>query len=472
MERVKYFFEEISKIPRRSGNTKGVSDFCVNFAKEHSLEWYQDEWNNVVIYKAASAGFEDKEPVILQGHLDMVCEFDTAITLVEENGFLRADGTTLGADDGVAVAMCLAILEDDKLCHPELCVVFTTDEETGMFGARGLDASKLCGRRLLNIDSEEEGVLTVGCAGGERAVITLPVTPQFIPIDNDDDNDCYSITISGLLGGHSGVDIGHGRINAVLLLANFLAFLESHDVELRLIDIKGGTADNAIPNSASVLLFASSMPEELVSEFETLSKTVTDPDLKIVIESIKMPASVTDENTGEALTMMLGKNDTERVIEYLMSLPNGVQGMRGEEVETSLNLGQIFLTISGLVTRHSLRSNVTREKKVLEARLINLADDFKAKIEIDGDYPGWDFVENSPFCEKVVECYKNCYGEEPKVVTIHAGLECGLFAEKVKGLDAVSIGPTIYDIHTTAERLDLSSLERTYKFVRNVLENL
>ena len=489
IDRVLYYFEELAKIPHGSGNTKAISDFCVEFAKEHGFKYYQDEQNNVVIYKK---GNKDTPPVILQGHLDMVCEkeasveFDfekDALRLVRDDNTLKAAGTTLGGDDGIAVAMCLAILESNEISHPDLEVVFTTDEETGMFGAQALDADKLSSKRLLNIDSEVENVLTVGCAGGARAEIKLPVTPQFLPLDDEDDEDVYKVTVTGLIGGHSGVEIDKGRQNSNIIMGEFLNFLLCHDYNLRIVDICGGKADNIIPNETTATIFASyagydekeNELETLIDEFIDEIKLPTDPGLKIDMKPTNLPRSLEDETTKEALCSFLGSLDTERVINFLCETPNGIMAMSKDIeglVETSLNLGQLYLTINGLVARFSVRSSVKREKQVLLARLDNLAADFKGTMTSDGHYPAWEYMKVSPFRDKVYEALKEVFISAPKVEAIHAGLECGIFCEKIEGLEAVSIGPNIFDIHTPRETLDLKSTEKTYRAIIKLLETL
>ncbi|MBQ2500136.1 MAG: M20/M25/M40 family metallo-hydrolase, partial [Clostridia bacterium] len=303
IEKVLNWFEQLAARPHGSGNTKAISDFCLAFAKERGLEAYQDDSNNIIIKKK---GNRDSAPIMLQGHLDMVCECDPgmnfdfekeAIKLVRDENWLTAEGTTLGGDDGIAVAMCLAILDADDLSHPDLEVVFTTDEETGMFGAHALDTSRLESRRLLNIDSENEGVLTVGCAGGARAEIKLPIRPQYIPNSVDSDNDCFRITVTGLIGGHSGVEIDKGRLNSNIIMGDFLLYLLENDFNVRLLSISGGKADNVIPSETQAVVFASYEGEVAVStDVATLAAVYTeenridtDPDMVIAVEPASLP---------------------------------------------------------------------------------------------------------------------------------------------------------------------------------------
>ncbi|MBR5991994.1 MAG: aminoacyl-histidine dipeptidase [Clostridia bacterium] len=481
LDKVLYWFEQLAAIPHGSGNTKGISDFCLAFAKERGLEVYQDDSNNIIIKKP---GNRDSAPIMLQGHLDMVCEaapgvnidFEKeAITLVRDENWLSAQGTTLGGDDGIAVAICLAILDSDNLSHPDLEVVFTTDEETGMFGAHALDTSILKSKRLLNIDSENEGVLTVGCAGGARAEIKLPVRPQYIPNSADCDDDCYKITVTGLIGGHSGVEIDKGRLNSNIVMGDFLLYLLENDFNVRILSISGGKADNVIPSETEAVIFASYEGEVAVStDISTLAATYvadncidTDPDLVIVVEPATLPSS--------GLTMMLGNSDTERIIEFLNAVPNGIMAMNVDIpglVETSLNLGQTALNSEYFSARFSVRSSVKKAKESLLERLDGIAREYRGEMTSDGHYPAWEFVKDSPFRERTIEVFRQLYHKDPKIEIIHAGLECGIFSERISGLDAISIGPDLFDIHTPKERLDLKSAERTVDFVLKILETV
>ncbi|MBQ1895865.1 MAG: aminoacyl-histidine dipeptidase [Clostridia bacterium] len=482
IEKVLNWFEQLAAIPHGSGNTKAISDFCLAFAKERGLEAYQDDSNNIIIKKK---GNRDSAPIMLQGHLDMVCECDPgmnfdfekeAIKLVRDENWLTAEGTTLGGDDGIAVAMCLAILDADDLSHPDLEVVFTTDEETGMFGAHALDTSRLESRRLLNIDSENEGVLTVGCAGGARAEIKLPIRPQYIPNSVDSDNDCFRITVTGLIGGHSGVEIDKGRLNSNIIMGDFLLYLLENDFNVRLLSISGGKADNVIPSETQAVVFASYEGEVAVStDVATLAAVYveenridTDPDMVIAVEPASLPKS-------GGLTMMLGNSDTERVIEFLNAVPNGIMAMNVDIpglVETSLNLGQVALDSENFTARFSVRSSVKKAKESLLERLDGIAKEYHGEMTSDGHYPAWEFVKDSAFRDDVVRVFKSLYNKDPVIEIIHAGLECGIFSERIPGLDAISIGPDLFDIHTPKERLDLHSAERTMNFVLKILETV
>ena len=462
-ERVFYYFEDLCSIPHGSGNTKKISDYCVDFAKAHGLSVYQDKHNNVVIRKPASAGYEHHEPVILQGHLDMVCEkepdcpidFATdGLTLQRDGDLVFANGTTLGGDDGIAVAMALAILEDSTLIHPPIEALFTTDEETGMYGAEGLDTSVLTGKTLLNIDSEEEGILTVSCAGGARAGIEFPLTVGAV------DMPCYTVTLGGLIGGHSGVEIHCGRQNANVLLGSFLHTLP---FAYQIIDIRGGQKDNAIPRQATAIVAADGDLAAAAAEFVQTNRINTDPDLTITVEPTAAHTSGFD------------RTSSKRIAAFLTTVANGVQAMSADIeglVQTSLNLGILKSDNNMLFATFAVRSSVGAEKDALLAKLEATAKTFGGSFESHGHYPAWEYRKDSRLRDTMVDVYTKLYGSAPEVVAIHAGLECGLFAGKIADLDAVSFGPNLYDIHTTRERLSIVSVERTYAYLCEILKSL
>ena len=462
-ERVFYYFEDLCSIPHGSGNTKKISDYCVDFAKANGLSVYQDEHNNVVIRKPASAGYEHHEPVILQGHLDMVCEkepdcpidFATdGLTLQRDGDLVFAKGTTLGGDDGIAVAMALAILEDSTLIHPPLEALVTTDEETGMYGAEGLDASVLTGKTLLNIDSEEEGILTVSCAGGARAGIEFPLTVGAV------DMPCYTVTLGGLIGGHSGVEIHCGRQNANVLLGSFLRTLP---FAYQIIDIRGGQKDNAIPRQATAIVAANGDLAAAAAAFVAANRIDTDPDLAITVEPTAAHTSGFDLAS------------SARIAEFLTTVANGVQAMSADIeglVQTSLNLGILKSDNNALSATFAVRSSVGAEKDALLAKLEATAKAFGGSFESHGHYPAWEYRKDSRLRDTMVDVYTKLYGGAPEVVAIHAGLECGLFAGKIADLDAVSFGPNLYDIHTTRERMSAASVERTYAYLCEILKSL
>lgn len=459
--RVFHHFEALCAIPHGSGNTKAISDHCAAFAVSHGLAYEQDEWNNIIIRKPASAGMENRPTLILQGHLDMVCEKDADVTLdfkkdglllAHDEQYVFARGTTLGGDDGIAVAMALAVLEDDSIPHPALEALFTTDEETGMFGAEGLDVRKLKGRTLVNIDSEAEGILTVSCAGGARAELSMELESQ--PLDDT----CIRITLGGLSGGHSGTEINKGLQNANIMLARFLKTLPS----CRLVSIAGGSKDNAIPCEASAVI-AGTIDPEAAERFIDENRVETDRGLFINISPV--------EKVEKAFSTV----DSARVIGLLNAVPNGVQAMcrdLPELVETSLNLGILTSSETGIKASFAVRSSVNQAKTALLEKLKETAFAFGGRYEDYGHYPAWEYRKDSPLRDVMVNTFEKLYGHAPTVEAIHAGLECGIFSDRIKGLDAVSIGPDILDIHTSREKLDIASVGRTYSYLLEILKNL
>lgn len=457
-KKVFYYFEELCKIPHGSGDTKRISDYCVEFAKSHGFSYYQDELNNVVIRKPATKGFETRPTVILQGHLDMVCEKDAdidfdftsdSLNLLIDGDFVTANGTTLGGDDGIAVAMALAILDSEDISHPSLEALFTTDEETGMYGAEGLDETLLKGKILINADSEDEGVLTVGCAGGARAGVKLPV--EFL-----EEKQTKNIVISGLIGGHSGVEIHKNRHNANILMGKFLNEIP----QFNLAKISGGAKDNVIPNRCECAVFTDCDLNELAEKFVKENYNENDKNLEITI-------------TDGAVLQVLSEEKSKEIACLLCALPNGVQKMSEaipNLVQTSLNLGVVKIENSNFVCTFSVRSSVNQEKYELLKTLQNIAEKFNASYSDSGHYPAWEYKENSKLRDIMVSVYEKLYGEKPVVDVIHAGLECGLFCDKFSDLDVVSFGPQMYDIHTSRERLSISSVERTYKYLCEILK--
>lgn len=464
-EKALEYFREICSIPHGSGNTKLLSEYCCRFAEEHALRYYTDESGNVVIYKNASAGYEDSPAVILQGHLDMVCvktkeskiNFETdGLELFETEEFIEAVGTSLGGDDGIAVAFALAILESKTIAHPPLEVVFTTDEETGMYGAEALDAGVLSGKMMINIDSEEEGTLLVSCAGGVRADAEFNL--QF----EENKNDKINVTLSGLAGGHSGTEIDKGRLNAVIALAKML---EKEDISL--VSIDGGSADNAIAvfcNAVIATQNAEITKRNLANSFEKLKEKLSPEDSGITI---------TFEDTEG--TSALRKDISDAVIFAIANVPNGVISMSENVdglVQTSLNLGIIKTDESKIEITHALRSSASGEKEELAHRLEAHYKSYGANVNFHSDYPAWEFKENSVLQKVFAETYEEQYGRQMNITAIHAGLECGLFCGKIDGLDCVSMGPDIFDIHTTDEKLSKKSAQRVLDLLVKVLAKL
>ncbi|MBQ3545357.1 MAG: aminoacyl-histidine dipeptidase [Lachnospiraceae bacterium] len=497
-QKVFEYFEEICAIPHGSRDTKKISDYCVDFAKNHNLRYIQDEFNNIVIFKSGTKGYEDSKPVIIQGHLDMVCEKENdcnidfandALDIFVEGDFIKAKGTTLGGDDGIAVAMALAILDSDDIAHPPIEAVFTVDEEIGMLGAAAFDYSVLDGRIMLNIDSEEEGHLLVSCAGGVTATCHLPVEYE------DAEGMKVLIKVTGLTGGHSGVEIDKGRGNANRILGRVLYDLKE-EFDFNIISVNGGLKDNAIPREAVAEIIVKNAGENLsgiktdllfaklekyISNYSKILENeyrLTDSDVKVVVE--KYDGNL-DENTNVDFKINISKekvftdDSTKKVITALVNLPGGIEKMSRDFeglVQTSLNMGILKSMKDKVVFSFCVRSSVESEKIELVQRLKCLMEILGGNVECKGDYPAWEYKEDSMLREIMIEIYKELYGNQPMVDAMHAGVECGLFAGNLPGLDCISFGPDIFDIHTPKERLSISSVERTWKFLLAVLKRL
>lgn len=464
------YFEELCAIPHGSHNTKAISDHLVAFAKERGLEVRQDETNNVIIRKPASPGYESAPTIMLQGHMDMVCEKEPwcgkdmdreGLDLFINGDEIGARGTTLGGDDGIAVAIALAVLDDDSIQHPPLECLFTVDEEVGMLGARALDASDLKAQRLLNIDSEAEGVLTVSCAGSTRAVCNLPLSRENCP------GEVMRLSIEGLTGGHSGEEIHKGRANAILLLGRALDRL-SRTAGLRLIRVRGGSKDNAIPREAEALMITDdpsaalaavrSLEEELRNEYR-----VADPGVSVRL----IPADSADSP--------MTADSTRRVICFLFCAPNGVQMMSPDVpglVQTSLNLGQVASEQGQFTARFMVRSSVNSQKDETTARVIALTEALGGNVQIPASYSAWEYRADSPLRDGMIEAYRAVYGEDPRIEALHAGLECGILSGKMPGLDCISYGPDLIGIHTPGERLRIASTQRIWALTIEALRRL
>ena len=464
------YFEEICAIPHGSRNTKMISDYLVGFAKEHNLAYIQDEMNNVILFAPGTCGMEDRPPVILQGHIDMVCEKEAScpidmaaegLDVTHDDTCVYAKGTTLGGDDGIAAAMAMALLADDTIPHPPLEVVMTTEEEIGLLGATAIDLSQLQGRTLINLDSETEGVFTVSCAGGCTACITLPVERRAVY------GPCIRLTVDGLQGGHSGADIHLKRANADKIMGEFMSRIQKL-MPLCLTSLSGGTKDNAIPRSCQATLVAMGINLERINDIaaalqEEVRANYDEPDATVQAFDV-------DALGGNSLST----ESTAKVISLLCSAPNGVQKWSADIeglVQTSLNLGIAKLGDRFSAT-FSVRSSVNSEKQEVLDQLKALADMLDAAYSQDGEYPAWEYRKESHLRDTMVRIYREMFAQEPKVEAIHAGLECGLFSQKLPDLDCVSIGPNILDIHTTRERLEIASTERVWKFLLEVLKNL
>ena len=464
------YFEEICAIPHGSRNTRMISDYLVSFAKEHGLKYIQDEVNNVILFGEGTCGMEDHEPVILQGHMDMVCEKDAdcpidmatqGLDVTHDEKYVFARGTTLGGDNGIAVAYGLALLADKTIPHPPLEVVITVDEEIGLLGADAIDLSMLKGRRLINLDSEEEGIFTVSCAGGGTATISLNVDRRAVY------GPCIRLSVDGLQGGHSGAEIHKNRANANKVMGEFMSRIQKL-MPLCLTSLTGGSKGNAIPRSCQATLVAmgihleriNTIAEELQAE---IREQYDEPEVTVQAFDV-------DALGGNSLST----ESTAKVIGLLCAAPNGVQAMSQDIpdlVQTSLNLGITKLGDRFSAT-FSVRSSVNTEKHALLEKLKTLAEFYEGTYTLSGEYPAWEYKKESALRDTMVRVYSEMFGKEPQVLAIHAGLECGLFSEKLEGLDCISVGPDMQDIHTSREKLDIASTERTWKFLLEVLKAL
>ena len=469
-----HFFEDISAIPRGSGNEKAVSDFILAFARERGLEAWQDGSYNVVIRKAGSPGAENCPPVILQGHLDMVCEkrsgaehdfLTQGLDLVVEDGVLRANGTTLGADDGVAVAMMLAVLDDPELVHPPLECVFTTGEETGLLGAHALDMSRLRGRTLINLDTEEDGLATVSSAGGMRFTLSRPAAWE------QASGTALYLSVSGLQGGHSGGDIDRERGNAIKLMARLLHRL-LREPEARLADFSGGGKDNAIPREcAAAVLYPN---EALARQAQETVRALAGDMAEAIRPAEPDFACVTFLEPAEAVPV-LSREDARAMADAAFLAPNGVRQRNPKKdnfVVTSLNLGIVSATPEACSLVFLPRSSVETLQEETAELLTLLAETFGFSTEITGRYPGWAYTEHSPIRELFQAVYREQTGKELEIAAFHAGVECGLFVQGLPGLDAISVGPTIRDVHTPEEHMPLDSFARCYTQITAVLARL
>ena len=472
-EKVFKFFEEICEIPHGTFNTKEISDYCVSFAKERELECSQDHVNNIIIKKPGTKGYEDSEPVILQGHLDMVCEkrpgsshdFQAdGLKLLVEDGYVRTEDTTLGGDDGIAIAMSLAILDSTDIAHPPIEAVFTVDEEIGMGGANEIDLSSLKGKRLINIDSEEEGVLTIGCAGGFTCAVSIPF------IKEEKQGTVMEIKIQGLQGGHSGVEIHKQRGNAHKEMGRLLNGIE-RDISFHLISIAGGEKDNVIAmESAAKILVTDSDAESVKAKVLEMKNIWMD---EFMGEEPDLEVDVSMEKSEQ--TAVMDKSSTKRIISYLTVCPNGVQGfVRGMDslVETSLNMGVVKTCENEVKVTSLVRSSVESKKQQLKELLLTCAELADGTAQIDSEYPAWQYNPDSELRKVMEETYEEMFGKKPVAEAVHAGLECGLFVGKRPDLDCVSFGPDILDIHSFNERMNIESVARTWDYLKEVLAKL
>lgn len=469
------YFEEISRIPRGSGNERAISDYLVSFAKEHNLQVIQDEALNIIIKKDATKGYENAPVVILQGHMDMVCEKNNGtehdfekdpIKLRIEDDYIKATGTTLGADNGIAVAYCLSILASKDIEHPPIEVLVTTEEETGMGGASSVKAENLSGKILINIDSEEEGELLSSCAGGVRNKVSIKLELEekkqgFIP---------YKLIIKGLKGGHSGMDIDKGRENSNKLIGRILNDINSQ-MELYIAEINGGAKMNAIPREAEAIIFIEERNknnlQSIMKKWQETFKNelrASDPGITVELEEL-------DVKIGKAFSKEL----TDKVIAILMLMPQGIQTMSMDIkglVQSSTNLGVVTTEENEITFESAIRSSVKSLKDSIVREIESICKVVGSTMSLESDYPAWEYRENSYIREVFKSVYKDMYGSEPKVTAIHAGLECGILKDILGDIDMISFGPNMYDVHTPEEKLSISSTERTYEYLLQVLKQI
>lgn len=470
--RVFKFFEEICAIPHGSGNIKQISDYLVAFAKKRGLEYRQDESYNVIIRKPAANG-STGSPVILQGHMDMVAVKTKdnpkdmekeGLDLYIDGDYIKADRTSLGGDDGIAVAYALAILDSDDIKHPEIEAIFTVDEEIGMLGAEAIDCSDIKGRVMLNIDSEEEGIFLSSCAGGAR------VTAKYRGERTEETGVLLKLVVSGVTSGHSGTDIIYQRANANVIMGRLLFELSlKHNYFLDTIN--GGEKDNSIPPYCEAVIMVDENDIEYVKE--TVDKSIS---------VIKEEYSVTDNNMkidvynqGKSKKEVFGYALTQKLILAFTHIPDGVIKMSNDIdglVQTSLNLGIVKTENESVVMAYLLRSSVDSEKEYLLNRVTSMINLLGGEYSISGQYPAWEYKKESELRRIMTSSYKKLFGKEAEIQAMHAGVECGLFAKKIKGLDCISFGPDIVDIHTYNERLSISSVLRTWDLIIDILEEL
>lgn len=466
--RVFYYFEEICKIPHGSKNMTKIADFCVDFANKHNLKFVRDDANNVIIYKNGTKGYEESAPVILQGHLDMVCQktpnsdinFETdGLKVFVDGDFIKAQDTTLGADNGIAVAMMLAILENTELSHPPIEAVFTTDEEIGMIGAGKLDMSKLTAKRMINLDMGKNDEAIISCAGGIDVKITLPIKRSVACGKK------LSFVISGLKGGHSSGMIDKGRVNADVLAGRILAYLKKIG-DFDIIEMCGGNKGNVIPSHCEFSIVVGNS-EEFISKVEDyideIKKEVADRE-----ENLKVSIRLDEEGNFK----VINKEAKDKIIYLLTALPNGVMEISTKIrnlVETSLNLGILKTDENEISLLYTLRSNKESALSYLQEKMFLMAEYSGCNVETSGHYPSWEYIEDTELQRLYVKCYKEKFGNAPKLHAVHAGLECGIFSSKIKGLDCIAIGPDMFDIHTVNERLSISATDEFFEFLKYFL---
>lgn len=487
-QKVFHYFEEITKIPHGSHNTEAIIEYCTTFAKERGLEYRVDAAGNVAIFQGGTPGYENSSPVIIQGHTDMVCvkESDCTIDMEKEcihvntdGEYIFADGTSLGGDDGIAVAYALAILDSPELPHPPLEILLTNNEEVGLAGASGLEINDFKAKRLINLDSEEEGIITVSCAGACRAFTTMKVDtePVFSPEEwmeieargemAETSKASVKLVVDGLTGGHSGVEINKNRSSAIVLLGRILTELSlAHS--FRIVEVSCAGRENVIPkHSEAWIVCEAEEVDALLDTAATICETifeelsVTEPNAEFEISEYLMPVVCLTREASKKLTFAL------------YHLPNGVNMMNPEipgMVRSSLNTGNITMEEDKVFFSTLIRSNLDVEKETVKKRFQSFMEFVGATVEFSADYPAWPFRSDSPLRDLMVSCFEDLYGKKPIVCGIHAGLECGILTGKLGGLDMVSVGPDVFDVHSTNEKLSVASVQRTWDYLTYVLK--
>ncbi len=472
-ESVFHFFEEISRIPHGSGNIRQISDYLKAFAERQELFCVQDEVGNIIIVKESAPEYEDEAPYILQAHMDMVAvaapgyDIDMKkepLRLKFEEGKVYAEGTSLGGDDGIGMAYCMALLAADEISTPRLEAIITVNEEVGMEGAKAIDLSMLRGNRMINLDQEEEGVFITSCAGGASVEVEIPMVRE----KAQEEMIRLSLKVCGLLGGHSGIEINKGRGNANWLLGSLLCGL-SLRYDVRLLHMKGGMADNAIPKEAEAeILVREADREEVVSwldaEASKIRESLQNVDSGFVLEKLL--------HNGTVLEDCFSRESTANALACICKLPNGVVAMSKDVeglVETSLNLGVLSVQEEKMRLQYAVRSSIDQDKGELCRHMLEIAERMGASASVRNEYPGWAYRKDSPLREKMVRVYEEMYGKKPVLEAIHAGLECGILAGKIKDLDCVSIGPDLENVHTAQESMSVDSVERVWNYLLDVL---
>lgn len=475
-DRIFYHFEQISKIPRGSGNEKAISDYLLDFGKSLGLECIQDAALNIIIKKPASIGYENAPAVIIQGHMDMVCEKNSdkehdfekdPINLVVKGDYIYADRTTLGADDGIAVAYAMTLLEDNTIEHPAIEVLLTTDEEAGMSGAMALQPHYINGKIVLNLDSEEEGKLLVSCAGGIRTKSILPIEW----IDKKNDTIAYNIVIRGLKGGHSGMEIHLGRGNSNKLMGRLLKNIDK-ELDFNLVSLNGGSKNNAIPRESSSIITISQKDERKLLDIK-----------RRVCEELKNEFSKKDPNlrvhlleVEESVDRVFSDDSTKKAVNLLYMYPNGVNTVSSDIqglTESSTNLGVVTTLENSIEYYSTVRSSVSSLKDEIVTRSKCITEILGGKLVTESSYPEWPYKTDSKIREVCKDVYERMYEKTPEIVAIHAGVECGLFKEKLgNDVDMISFGPDIIDIHTPNEHISISSVERCYEYLLEVLKEI